>query len=126
MVHIDPATLRRHPILGVAIGGATAIFIVFLIQSGGQEARALLVQKTPERLTLHEAASLRGIRWVTISGGQWRCDETITIERQPGLERWVRGPVEQTEVPITGPVKGEILVACFDGAVSCSERAGSA
>jgi len=125
MVHIDAATLRRYPILGVLLGAGAAVLIGFLLQFGMAEARALLGQKAPDPLSIHETVNLSRIRWVRISEGQWHCERTITIERPVGLERWLRGPVETTEVPITGAVNGEILVACFDGTVSCAERAGS-
>jgi len=42
MLHIDPATLRKYPILGVVIGGATAVFLGYLIASGLAEVRVLL------------------------------------------------------------------------------------
>jgi hypothetical protein len=125
MVHIDAATLRRYPILGVLIGGGTAVFLCFLLRSGWAEARVLLSQKAPEPVSLHETVSLRGVRWVTLTEGQWHCDGAITTERQPGVERWLRGPIETTEVPITGAVQGEVVVASFDGAVRCAERARS-
>jgi hypothetical protein len=125
MVHIDPATLRRHPILGVIIGGAAAIFIGYLLQVGMTEARLLLRQKTPDAVSVHEAVTLRSIRWIAVSQGQWHCERAITIERPVGLERWLMGPIRTTEVPITGTLNGEILVACFDGAVACEGRAGS-
>jgi hypothetical protein len=125
MVHIDAATLRRHPIIGVIFGGATAVFLGFLIHAGWPEARALLGQKAPDRVSLHEAVNLRSIRWVTVSEGDWHCDEVYTVERSPGIERWLRGSIETTEVPITGAIQGELLVASFDGAVKCEERAGA-
>jgi hypothetical protein len=125
MVHIDAATLRKYPILGVLIGGASAAFVCYLLWSGLAEARILLGQKAPDPVSLHEIVNLRGIRWVTLTEGQWHCDQAITIERRAGLERWVRGPVETTEVPITGAMEGEVLVASFDGAVTCAKRAGS-
>jgi hypothetical protein len=125
MVHIDPETLRKHPILGVIIGGATAVFLGYLISSGWPEARTLLSQKAPDPVSVHETVSLRGTRWVTLSEGRWHCDQAITIERRAGLEQWLRGPVEATEVPITGAMEGEVLVASFDGAVACAERANS-
>ncbi len=125
MIHIDPAALRKHPIIGVLLGGATAVFIGFLLLCGMNEARALLRQKAPDQLTLHEIVNLRSIRWVTLSDGRWHCERTNTIERPFGLERWLWGPIENTEVAITGAVEGEILVASFDGKVACAERAGS-
>ena len=125
MVHIDAATLRKYPVLGVLIGGATAVFLCYLLWSGLDEARVLLGQKAPDPVSLHETVNLRGIRWVTLSEGQWHCDQAITIERRAGLGRWLRGPVETTEVPITGAIEGEVLVASFDGSVKCAERGGS-
>ena len=125
MVHIDPAALRKHPIVGVLIGGATAVFMCFLLVSGMTEARALLRQNAPDLLSLHDIVNLGRIRWVTLSDGQWHCERMITIDRPFGLERWLRGPIETTEVAITGAVEGEILVACFDGTGSCVERAGA-
>jgi hypothetical protein len=125
MVHIDPATLRKYPIIGVLIGGITAVFVVFLLRSGWAEARDLLGQKAPDPATLHEAVNLGRVRWITVTDGQWHCDEAVTLERPMGFERWVRGPVETTEVPLTGSVEGEILVASFDGSLKCAERAGS-
>ena len=65
MVHIDAATLRKYPILGVLIGGATAVFLCYLLRSGWAEARALLDQKAPIRVSLNETVNLRRIRWVT-------------------------------------------------------------
>src|SRR6266498_1539877 len=118
MLHIDAATLRQYPILGVIIGGATAVFLCCLLSSGLAEARILLGQKAPDPVTLHETVNLRGIRWVTLTEGRWHCDQAITIERRAGLERWLRGPVETTEVPITGAMNGEVLVASFDGVVA--------
>jgi hypothetical protein len=125
MMHIDAATLRKYPILGVAIGGASAAFVCYLLWSGLAEARVLLGQKAPDRVSIHEAVNRRGIRWVALTEGQWHCDRALAIERRAGLERWVRGPVETTEVPITGAIEGEVLVASFDGALTCAERVGS-
>jgi len=126
MVHIDPATLRRHPIIGVLIGGGAALVIGWLLISGTGEARALLAQKTPDALSLREIVSQQGVRWVTLTEGEWHCDRAITIERSAGPERWIMGPVEATEVPITGSSDGDVLVAIFDGEVKCAQRAGSA
>ena len=125
LVHIDAATLRKYPILGVLIGAGAAVVIGCLLVFGMGEAHALLSQKAPDVLSLHEIANLGSVRWVRLSEGQWHCERAITTPRRAGLERWVRGPVETTEVPITGAVDGEVLVACFDGAVSCAERASS-
>jgi hypothetical protein len=122
MLHIDPATLRRYPIIGVLLGAATALVIGYLVYSGWPEARVLLSQKTPDRVSLHDAVTQRGARWVTISDGQWHCDQAITIERSVGVERWFRGPIESTEVPVTGAIHGDLLVASFDGALKCEER----
>src|ERR1043165_3103082 len=100
MLHIDPETLRRRPILGVVIGGATAIVLAWLVMAGMGEGRSLLGQKGPAPLSVHAAVTARGTRWVTISGGRWHCESAIPPERPVGLERWVRGPIETTEVPI--------------------------
>jgi len=51
MVHIDAATLRRHPIIGVVLGGVTAFLMVHLILSGWPEVRDLLGQKAPDRIS---------------------------------------------------------------------------
>src|SRR5262245_51815493 len=125
MVHIDAATLRRYPILGILLGGVTAAIIGSLLGSGWRELRELLAQKSPEAVSLHEAVSRRGARWVTVSEGRWDCEDEWTTERHSVLERWIRGPVETTEVPIAGPIRGEILVASFDGGTECLDRAGS-
>jgi hypothetical protein len=124
-VHIDARTLRRYPILGILIGAATAAVIVWLLASGWAEAQALLSQKAPERLTVHEIVNLRGVHWVAVTDGEWHCEQATTRPSRPGIVQWVRGPVEATEVPITGMTEGEILVASFDGALKCEERAGS-
>ena len=125
MVHIDPETLRRHPILGVLIGAAMIAVVGWLLHSGWSEARELLGQRAPDRVSLHETVNLSRIRWVTVSEGRWDCARTVANVRRPGLERWLMGKVESTEVPITGTVDGEVLVARFDGAVACESRAGS-
>lgn len=126
MVHIDPATLRKYPIVGVLIGGVTAVVLGGLLLSGANEARSLLSQRAPDLVSIHEAVQSRDARWVTLTEGVWHCDRAITTERAPGLERWVRGPVETTEVPITGAIVGETVVASFDGRVECDERARAA
>jgi hypothetical protein len=122
MVHIDAATLRRHPILGVLIGGGAAVLIGGLVLSGWPEARALLSQKAPRAISLHEVVSLGGVRWVTVTDGRWHCDQRVEMVRSQGPERWILGPVETTEVPVTGAVPGELVVARFDGKVACAER----
>jgi len=124
MVHIDPATLRRYPIIGVLLGGVTAVLLGYLIYSGWPEARALFGQKTPDRLSLHDIVSQRTARWVTLSEGEWHCDRAITTERTQIVERMFRGKIETTEVPITGPIERELLVASFDGELKCAERSG--
>ncbi len=126
MLHISPATLRRHPWIGVAIGFATATVIGFLLQSGMPEARQLFAQKSPETISVDQAASLSGTRWVRITDGTWHCDRAITTERREWIARLVLGRVETTEIPITGTQPGELLVASFDGAASCEAKAGSA
>lgn len=125
MIHIDPATLRRYPILGVGFGLAATVAFGFMILSGSHEARALLAQKRPVSLSPHDAVNQEGVRWVTVTGGHWRCEDAVTIPRQGMLERWVRGPVAATEVPIATGGGEELLVASFDGAVSCADRAGA-
>jgi len=124
-VHIDARTLRRFPILGIIIGVATAAVIAWLLMSGWAEAQALFAQKTPERLSVHDIVNLRGVHWVTVSDGDWHCDAAVERPRRSGIVQWVRGPVEATEVPITGTTEGEVLVASFDGALKCEQRAGS-
>lgn len=123
MVHVDPATLRKHPVLGVLLGLACAVAFVFVLGSGSNEARALLQQRTPVVLSPHDAVNQKGVRWVTVTGGDRRCESAMTIPRQGVFERWVRGPVASTEVPITTDVERELLVASFDGAVSCAQHA---
>lgn len=125
MIHVDAETLRKYPILGVLLCVAAAVMFCYFLGSGWAETRALLAQKAPDRVSLHEAVSLRHVRWVTVAEGEWHCDRVITIERHAGLMRWLRGPVETTEVPIMGADPGEVVVASFDGAVACGERAGS-
>ena len=125
MFHIDPATLRKYPIIGVLFGLVTAVVVVSLLASGWSEVRELLAQKTPDPVSLHDAVSLHGTRWIKVSEGQWHCDQAFTTRRRSTVERMFRGPIESTEVPITGTVDGEVLVANFDGAVKCEERAGS-
>jgi len=125
MIHIDPATLRKYPIIGVLIGVVTTVVVVSLLASGWDEVRELLAQKAPDPVSLHDAVGLHGTRWITVSEGQWHCDQAFTTRRRSTVERWFRGPIESTEVPITGSVEGEVLVANFDGTVKCEERAGS-
>jgi hypothetical protein len=125
MIHIDPATLRKYPIIGILIGLVTTAVVCSLLWSGSGEVRELLAQKAPERVSLHDAVSLRGTRWITVSEGEWHCDQTVTTKRRSTVERWFRGPIESTEVPITGTVEGEVLVASFGGAVDCEARVGS-
>src|SRR5262245_35934935 len=123
-VHIHPETLRRHPIIGILIGVATTAVVVWLLAQGWSEFQALLAQKAPTPLSVHDVVNLSGVRWVTIADGEWHCDRALTIKRRSELMRWVLGPVESTEVPITGTSEGDLLVASFDGAPKCEERTG--
>lgn len=123
--HIDHRALRRYPILGVFIGVAITAVVVWLLSSGWAEAEALLAQKSPERLPVHDVVNLSGVHWVTISDGDWQCDAVVTRPRRSKLMRLFQGPVEATEVPITGTTEGEVLVATFGGALNCEARAGS-
>src|SRR5262245_45588819 len=125
MFHISPETLRKYPIVGVLIGGATAVVVGYFLQSGLPELRALLGQKTPEPVSVHDVVSRSGVRWVTLAEGQWHCEQAITTRRRSALMRLLRGPIETTQVPITGAVEGEVVVASIGGAMSCVERAGS-
>jgi hypothetical protein len=122
MVHIDPETLRRRPIVGVLLGTAAAAMVGWLCYAGWPEMRLLLGQRTPDRVSIHDAVNQRQARWVTISEGRWFCDHQVTLERRMGPERWVLGKVDETEVPIAGPTVGELLVASFDGELKCESR----
>ena len=124
MFHVDPETLRRYPIVGVLIGGTAAVFIGWLAWSAQDETRALLAQKSPAPVSIHEALHASSPRWVTIAEGRWQCERTHVVKRT-GLEQWVFGKIENTEVPIHGPIDGEVLVAEFDGAANCAERSGA-
>ena len=123
MVHIDIETLRRYPILGVLIGLAITVLVVFLLQSGANEARALLGQKAPAVLSHHEVVNQSGVRWVTVSDGTWHCDDAYTITRRGTVARLLFGSIDTIEIPITAGRGDELLVARFGGAVSCADRA---
>lgn len=123
MFHIDPATLRRSPILGVLIGLAIGAVVVYFVRSGWPEARALLAQKAPTALSVQEAVNQKGIRWVTVTGGQWHCDHAVTVRRRSTLMRLLMGPVDATEIPITSGGDEGLLVARFEKAASCADRA---
>jgi len=123
--HIDHRTLRKYPILGVLIGVAITAVVVWLLSTGWAEAQALFAQNAPERLSVHDVVNLRGVHWVTVSDGVWHCDAVVTRSRRSNLMRLLQGPVEATEVPLTGTTGGEVLVATFGGALNCEARAGS-
>ena len=126
MIHIDAATLRKYPILGVLIGLAIAIVVAFLLRSGWTEVRTLLAQKAPTAMSLHETVQQTSIRWVTVTDAHWHCEDAITISRQGTIARLMFGAVEVFEVPVTATgdtAHDELLVARFDKAVSCEERA---
>ena len=123
--HVDHRTLRRYPFLGVFIGVAITAVVVWLLSTGWAEAQTLFAQRAPERLSVHDVVNLRGVHWVTVSDGEWHCDAIVTRSRRSNLMRFLLGPVEATEVPITGSADGEVLVATFGGALSCEARAGS-
>lgn len=71
MVHIDPEAIRRNPVLGVLLGSAAAAMMGWLLYSGWPEMRLLLAQRSPDRVSLHEAVNQRQARWVTTSEGRW-------------------------------------------------------
>ena len=64
--------------------------------------------KAPDPVSLPRRGGLRGTRWITVNEGQWHCDQAFTTQRRSTVERWFRGAIESTEVPITGSVEGEV------------------
>ena len=125
MIHVDPETLRRYPILGVLLGLVTVVVIGYLIHGARGEMRTLVGQEEPDRLTVSQAVNLGRVRWVTVSDGEWHCAEAAIVERKGTVERWVLGRIDAVEVPLTGERPGELLVARFDGDISCAERSAS-
>ena len=121
MVYI-PTRRRRHPVEGVIAGGAAVVIFGLLFCSTWPEARALLAQKEPDRISVHDAVHLRRVRWVTVEG-QWDCDRAITVGARGLIAQ--AGSIGRTEVPITGAIEGEVLVASFNGDAKCGERAGA-
>jgi len=115
---IDAGSTRRNPILGILLGVAMAGAFGPQVLSAWPEMHALIAQKAPERLTVHEVINLGGARWVTLVDGDWHCE---AVTEGPSRRNGGRG----SEVPITGTTEGEILVAVFSGAANCTERAGS-
>ena len=117
MVYIRTANRRGRTIQGVILGGVAVIISVCFILAAWPEVPALLGQKEPDRISVHDAVNLRGIRWVAIADGQWHCAQAITIKRKG---------VRMAEVPITGAIEGEVLVAALHGDPKCAERTGTA
>lgn len=125
MFHVHPETLRRHPILGVLIGVGIVVAAACMMRLGWTEVRALIGQKAPAVVTLHDAVHQQGTRWITVSDGQWHCEDLVTIPRKRTFERRIRGPIAATEVPVTSGESEDLLIARFKGKLSCEERAGT-
>ena len=126
MAFIDPETLRRYPSIGIVLGVATAAFVVYLLGLGRDEMEVLRRLRAPEAESVHEAVTRGGVRWVTVSGGRWDCDGTITRERRGLIERTLFGRVASMEVPIHGEGPDDLLVARFEDGTPCADRPQSA
>src|SRR5262245_2891801 len=115
MFHLDAGpTLRKYPVLGVLVSVAIVIALWLGLQSGMDETRALIKQKSPALVSVREATHSAGIRWITLSDGTWHCANAVRIKRTEFIPRLISGPVASTELPITGEDGADLLVAVFD------------
>jgi hypothetical protein len=125
MAYIDPATLRRHPVIGVAFGMAAAAALVYVLHDGWNDWLALYGQTHPQEVTVAEAVRAQRAGWIALTDGTWRCEGAVTITQTDAFKRWISGDVAAVEVPIVGDHDHEVVVARFGGAVACAERARS-
>jgi hypothetical protein len=102
---------------------AGAVFIVYLLQLGREEMRQLWGEKQPRVVSVTEALSLQGARWVTLTGGEWHCEAAEVRYRRGFVARLLFGKVDSVEVPIVGARKGDLVVVRFAREASCSNDA---
>ena len=117
--HTNWPTVKKYPVLGLLLGLAAVFTVWLMLQSGMDEARALITQKSPTLFSVREATHFYGIRWITLSNGTWHCADAVRIKRDDPIPRLIFGSIAGTEVPITGE-DGDVVVAVFDGDVDCS------
>jgi hypothetical protein len=102
---------------------AGAVFIVYLAQRGREEMRQLWGEKEPHVVSVTEALSLQGARWVTLAGGEWHCEAAEVRYRRGLVAGLLFGKVDSVEVPIVGARNGDLVVARFARETSCSNSA---
>jgi hypothetical protein len=115
-VHIDPETLKRYPWIGVLIGLAGSLLMVFLTVDFYHEFMALRTIPAPTSMTAATAALLPGERstWVTLSDGVCHHDLVVREERSIP-ERWIFGKVDNTQVPVTDGKGRTLIIIKHDG-----------
>ena len=121
MFYLDAGpTLRKYPLLGVLVSAVLVIVLWLALQGVMNEARVLLKQKSPALVSVGEATRFYGIRWVTLSDGTWHCADAVRMKRRSAISRLISGPIESTELPITGEDAADVVVAVFDDDFDCS------
>jgi len=124
-VHIDPETLKRYPWIGVLIGLAGSLLMVFLTVDFYHEYMALRSIPAPAPITVSTALLLPGQRstWVTLSGGVWHHDLVVREERRVP-ERWILGKVENTQIPVTDGRGRTLVIIKHEGNVESRSLEG--
>lgn len=122
--YLDPLILEDRPWIGVVIGLAgvlmmSAVAVVFL-----NEYVSLERQASPAVISAD--AALPGCdssrKWVTMTGGVWHCDRVVEVPRD-APEKWLFGPIDCTQIPVTDATATRLIVVEYAGQVSCEDLA---
>ncbi len=123
-VHIDPEWLKQHPWVGVLIGSAGVILMLFVGDAFWSEYQRLRHIPHPEEITPETGMLTEETprRWVTLKGGPWRCELAVKVEKRPP-ESWIFGRVDSTQIPVNDSTASKWIIVKYDGEVECRDVA---
>jgi len=117
-VHIDPETLKQHPWIAVLIFFIGTALAFLAANAFWREYLALRDIPCPAEINADKASLSADSprRWVTLTSGVWHPDRTVE-EKRKAPECWIFGPVENTQIPVTGTLKPVLIIVKCDGKV---------
>ncbi|MGV8124824.1 MAG: hypothetical protein AB2L14_34175 [Candidatus Xenobiia bacterium LiM19] len=117
-IHIDPETLKQHPWIAVLIGLAGAVIAFFASTGFWKEYLMLRNLPCPVEITADNAnlSPENPRKWAALTSGRWH-HGLVVEEKRKAPECWFLGPVDNTQIPVTGWKKHTLIVIKCDGKV---------